>query len=547
MDDLNQKKSYISWPVLALMDFVTVIGFDDIIYNFQNQGLGVVTSWVVMLFIYVLPYSLIVGHLGSVFSKEGGGLTSWVRGTSGDAVGYFAAWFYWIVGLPYIVDVANSVVVSFGWMINGNGTMGDKMSNMTFGLLTTVVFVGFIFFEHIFKNKSLEIMSVIGGGAMFFMTILFVFMTFVSLAKGGHIATQPFTFKAFLPKIDRHFMSTLGLLIFAMNGSELVAPYVTDMKHPRKDFPRAMLMVAIMTAFLTVFGSFSLGVFFNAHHLPNDLKMNGSYYAFLALGKQFGWGKFLMYVFAVVQAIYMCAQLAVLMDAGTRVFLGDISKKYMPKQLSKLNKDGLPINGYWMTTIICAAIMLAAGFLPEINDIFNWLLNLNGIVSPFATCFIFWAFMLVRLHSDRYPTPAYTYVKSDKGGFLVGLWMFAITFIAACYSFLPVDVKPGTELYTREFIMNIAATFLLAAIGLVMPWVARRQQHTLAAFSSRENTRRIIAILIVVALATLVMWLWIIPASWGANQWVAIIISDLLIFFVGWIGTALMKKDPTEA
>ncbi len=39
MQDLEQKK-YISWPVIALMDFVTVIGFEDIIYNFQNQASG---------------------------------------------------------------------------------------------------------------------------------------------------------------------------------------------------------------------------------------------------------------------------------------------------------------------------------------------------------------------------------------------------------------------------------------------------------------------------------------------------------------------------
>ncbi|MCP9318116.1 amino acid permease, partial [Lactobacillus helveticus] len=63
------------------MSFVTVIGFDDLIYNFKNQGMGVITSWVLMLFLYVIPYSLMVGQLGSIFSKEGGGLSSWIRGT----------------------------------------------------------------------------------------------------------------------------------------------------------------------------------------------------------------------------------------------------------------------------------------------------------------------------------------------------------------------------------------------------------------------------------------------------------------------------------
>ena len=53
MDEIEPKKKYITWQVLALMDFVTVIGFDDIIYNFQNQGMAVVFSWIVLLFAYV--------------------------------------------------------------------------------------------------------------------------------------------------------------------------------------------------------------------------------------------------------------------------------------------------------------------------------------------------------------------------------------------------------------------------------------------------------------------------------------------------------------
>jgi amino acid transporter len=208
-----------------------------------------------------------------------------------------------------------------------------------------------------------------------------------------------------------------------------------------------------------------------------------------------------MYVFAVTQAIYMCAQLAVLLDAGTRVFLGDISKKYMPKQLSKLNADGLPINGYWMTTAICAVIMFLGGLLPEINDIFNWLLNLNGIVSPFATCFLFWAFMMVRLHSDRYPTPAYKYIKNDRLGFSVGVWMFVVTFFSAFAAFFPTDAKPGTSLWTDSLIMNIVVTIGLCAIGLIMPIIARRQRENAGnAFTGSQWTLNLVLLVIAVAL-----------------------------------------------
>lgn len=37
MQELGEKKSYISWPVIAMVGFVTIICFDDILYPLQNQ------------------------------------------------------------------------------------------------------------------------------------------------------------------------------------------------------------------------------------------------------------------------------------------------------------------------------------------------------------------------------------------------------------------------------------------------------------------------------------------------------------------------------
>ena len=222
--DEAQKRKKLTWPVIALMDFVTVIGFDDIIYNFQNQGLAVVSDWILLLILFVVPYELIVGQLGATFSDDGGGLSSWLRHTSGDRMGYITAWCYWVVSLPYLVDVANSTVVSFAWLFKGHALSDKEMSNWAFALFTAIIFVIFIFFQHRFAN-SLQWLSIIGGGAMFIMTILFVIMTIVYLGEGRRIATQPFHFKNFLPTFDMKFLMSLGLLIFAMNGAEFVAPY----------------------------------------------------------------------------------------------------------------------------------------------------------------------------------------------------------------------------------------------------------------------------------------------------------------------------------
>lgn len=482
--ELGSQKKYISWPVIALMDFVTVIGFDDIIYNFQNQGLGTITTWILMLFLFVIPYEMMVGHLGSVFNKEGGGLSSWVRGTWGDTWGYIAAWTYWVVGLPYVVDVANSMVVSFGWLVNGNASMQDRMSNSLFALLTALIFTLFIFIQHRLRN-SLQWLGILGGGAMFIMTVLYVIMTFAYLGKGGTPHSQPFTLKSIIPNFDFKYFTTLGLFIFAMNGSEYIAPYVNEMKNGGRDFSKAMWMLAIMTGFLTVLGSFSLGIFFNAHNLPHDLKMNGSYYAFQYMGNEFGVGQLFMYIFSVTQAIYMMAQLAVLIDAGTRMFLSDTAKKYLPEGLTKTDKRNLPINGYWMTTGICTLILVLSATLPNMNSIFNQLLNLNGIVSPFATCFLFTSFITVRMRQKEFPSE-FVFIKNRKFSLIVGWWCLLFTFSFACLSVFQIDEPFGSPAYWHVIMLNIIEPLIMLAIGVLLPYIAHYERNHSKATNRRN-------------------------------------------------------------
>jgi len=476
MTELDTKKRYISWPVLALMDFVTVVGFDDLTYNFQNQGMGVITSWIIMILMYVIPYSLMVGQLGSTFDDDGGGLTSWVRETSGEFLGYFAAWTYWAASIPYVVDTANTIAVALGWVVNGNAKLQTQMSNSSFALFTLLIFVFFIIIQSRFEH-SLEVLSTIGGIAMFGMTVLFVVMTVTALGMGGHIATKPLTVHTIVPTFNLHYLTTLGFLIFAINGAERIAPFVTKMRNPNRDFPKAMIMLSIMTGFLTIFGSFSLGVFFNAYHLPDDLKINGSYYAFQALGQRFHMGNTLMYVFAFTEIFYLAALLAVLLNAMTRMLISDTGNRYMPKFLRKTNSAGLPINGYILTVGLSAFIMFLGILLPNMKDIFNWLLNLNGIISPGVTCWIFWSFIKIRMNDDKYKS-GYVYIKNKKLSLAVGWWCLILTGIATIAAVGPQDVPFGSTMWWYELVINFVAIIVLIGLGFVLPYITKRERRS---------------------------------------------------------------------
>lgn len=521
----STKKNFISWPVLAMMGFVTVIGFEDIMYNFKNQGMGVITSWVIMMILYVAPYSLMVGQLGSVFNSEGGGLSSWIRGTNNEFLGYFTAWTYWAASIPYVVDTAQSVIVGFGWAFTGDYKFQAALPNSEFTLLTFIVFVAFIFIQRHLSN-SMEILSTLGGIAMFAMTVLFILMSVTGLVQsGGHMATQPMNIHTIFPTFNLKYLTTIGLLIYAINGCELIAPYVTQLKKPKTEFPKAMLTLVLMTTFLTIFGSFSLGIFFDANHLPNDLKMNGDYYAFQALGKQYGVGNLFMYIYAWTAVIYMCARLAVLLDAMTRMLISDTGSKYMPKFLRKKNSAGLPVNGYILTTVLSGFIMLLGVFLPEMNDIFNWLLNLNGIISPGVTCWVFYAFMRIRKNSSKFQSD-YVFIKNDKIAYGFGLFLLVVTAIATVFSVTPQDVTAYSGTWWYELIINIVAVIILIGLGAILPLIRKREEKYGDAFDRLQWISMIA--LTVVAIVSMV-WLG------GAGHFIAIAVIACAYFLIVWL------------
>ena len=77
----NVQEKQLRWYNIALMSFITVWGFGNVVNNYANQGLVVVFSWVFIFALYFTPYALIVGQLGSTFKDGKGGVSTWIKHT----------------------------------------------------------------------------------------------------------------------------------------------------------------------------------------------------------------------------------------------------------------------------------------------------------------------------------------------------------------------------------------------------------------------------------------------------------------------------------
>ncbi|MDD6416567.1 MAG: APC family permease [Lactobacillus porci] len=465
----EKDKNYMGWVTLSMFVYLTVISFEDPFYPYQEYGLFVLVLWLFMLVFYQLPYTLIATQLGMAYDgEEEGGMSSWIRrGTGNDLLGYATAWMYWAQTIPYLIDCASSVVVSVSWVVLGNKSLGDKMSPLVFSLLTFAIVLVFIIFDNVVKN-ALDATSLWGGIAMVVMTLVFFVMIIWSLTHGGHIATK-LTWDNIKPHLSVHYFSSASMLIFAMSGAELASPYISRLKKPSRDYPKAMWLLFIVTAGMVILETLGLAVLFDAKHIPNDFKMNGDYYAFQLLGQEAGMGNSLMYMYSIVCLVTLLAQIAALIDAASRFLASDTTAQFMPRWFLKKTKTGRPINSYIFTAATTLILVLLGGTLPEINDFVNWLLNLNTIVSPYKTSVVFVCFLILRYKHKTFPKGQYVFIKNRKLALGVGWWCFLLTFICATMAFLPQNGVVGSANWFKQLWMNIVVVIFLFGTGLVLP------------------------------------------------------------------------------
>ncbi|RHW52279.1 amino acid permease [Bombilactobacillus bombi] len=471
-----ENKKQLRWFNIALVAFTTVWGLSNVVNNFANQGMVVVVSWILIMLLYFIPYTLMVGQLGATFKTDGGGVSSWIKELTNSKFAYLAAWTYWVVHVPYLAQKPQIIMVGFSWLFTGNGNFVNQAPVFLVQALSLVIFLIFLWLA----SRGLTTLSRIGsiaGVAMFSMSILFIILGIAApfMTKMTIQTAHMNQLSTYMPKFDFNYFTTISMLVFAVGGAEKISPYVNQTKNPSKEFPKGMITLAIMVAVSAILGSFSMGIIFNAHHIPSDLMANGAYYAFQLLGQYFHVGNFFMWLFALANILASAAALAVSIDAPLQILLNDADSCYIPAKLSQKNQRNIPIYGYLLTGILVSILIIVPALgINGMNDLYKWLLNLNSIVMPLRYLWVFVAYMLLSRKLHKFQSD-YLFIKNQTLGFIMGLWCFVFTAFACILGMVPkLSYAANPTSWWFQLALNIITPFALIALGIILPIIARR-------------------------------------------------------------------------
>ncbi|MEO1772834.1 amino acid permease [Candidatus Enterococcus ferrettii] len=476
---MDEKK--IRWFTVSMIAFSMVWGFGNVVNNYAQQGISVVTSWLLIMALYFIPYALIVGQLGSTFKSNTGGVSSWIKETTNShRLAYYAAWTYWVVHITYLAQKPQSVLIALGWVFKRNGDVATSMNVRTVAIISLVIFLFFLFLS----TKGLTTLKVIGsvaGSAMLIMSILFIILAVtIPFIDSSFTAATPQMNQAstYIPDFNLNYFATISMLVFAVGGAEKISPYVNSIDQPSKNFPKAMIFMAIMIGLSAVLGSVAMGLLFNSNRIPEDLMANGAYSAFQILGDYFGVGDLFMIVYGFAQTAVQSSALAFSIDAPLKILLSEADPEFVPSWLRKRNSKGTLINGYLLTGILVSTIIILPIFgIKNMSELVKWLTNLNSVVMPMRYIWVFFAYMMLNRQIKKFHSE-YKFLKNPKLGFIVGLWCFAFTAFACILGMIPkAEYAADPSSWIFQLISNILTPFVLILLGMILPMWARRERR----------------------------------------------------------------------
>jgi amino acid transporter len=463
------------------MAFSTVWGFGNVLNGFVYfNGIQVIFSWILMFALYFVPYALMVGELGSAFKTSGGGVSSWIRSTTGPKLAYYAGWTYWACHITYIASKSSGGLKALSWAVFRNGETYDTFPTLAVQLVTLAILLFFCWVASKGLNP-LKKLATLAGTSMFVMSILYIIMMFAAPAinpQGGFVSMD-FSMKNLIPQFDVKYFTSLSILVFAVGGCEKISPYVNKVENPSKGFPKSMITLAIMVVVCAFLGTIAMGMMFDPAEINastesfNSYNSNGSYWAFQKLGNYYHIGDSLLIIYAVCNMIGQLSTLVISIDAPLRMLLdNEDARAYIPSGLLKKNESGAYINGIKMVAILSGSIILIQSFVPGAAAVLKQLTKLNSVCMPLRYLWVFFAYMALRKAGEKFQ-PEYRFVKSQGLALFFGAWCFLVT-AASCILGM-YDTDPFT------FALNVITPLVLTGLGVILPIIAKKEKGSKAA------------------------------------------------------------------
>lgn len=452
----NQSKRVLSVFVLAMLN-VSIMASLRSLPLVAEYALSAVFYFALVAIFFLVPSSLISAELATGWPKSGG-VYVWVREALGDRWGFFSIWMQWVHNVAWYPVILSFIAITLSYVID------PKLIHNKFYVISVVLI---LFWGMTFLNclgiKTSSWFSTIGVIVGTIAPGLLIIGFGITWLIQGHPSQIEFSTKALLPDLSNFGnLAFLTGLFLAFGGMEVSAAHAAEVKDPQKNYPRSILLAAIITFVIFMLGSLSIAIVIPKHEISLVAGIMEAFDKFFSF-----WGlKKILPLMAVLMIIGAVAEINSWIIGPVKGLYSTSIHGNLPPFFQKHNSNEVPVNLLYMQAILVTAVSCVFLFMPSISAAF-WILSALSAQSYLLMYICMFISAIVLRYKKPHVPRTYRIPHQNKG-----MWLFAsmgalASFAAILIAFIPPSqIAVGSLLFYDLFL--ITGLTIMAVIPLLI-------------------------------------------------------------------------------
>ncbi len=438
--------------VLLVLLIVSAI---DSIRNLPSTALfgsSLIFFFILASLIFLLPTALVSAELASLLPDKGG-VYHWMTKAFGAKIGMLSIWLQWINTMVWYPTILSFIAGIGAYLIKP-----ELASNKWYLIFSIVVIFWALTYINLFGvNVSAKINSIAGLIGTIFPLCLLIFLGIVWIYRKQPLQLS-FSFSSLLPNfssIDNWI--SLTAIISSFLGIELAGVHVNDIKHPQKNFPKALFISAFILLATMLFGSLAIAIVVPSSQInliAGVMQVFSFFFESLHVG-------FLTPVLAVSIVIGSLGSIINWIISPAKGLYHAAEFGFLPDFFKKKNKYGVASRILISQAILVSALCFIFFLVPNVNSFYWFLTGLS--TDLYLLMYLLMFIGAIKLH--------YVYKHRDPSfkipGKTVGIWITCLLGIFGCLLTLFISFFPPQELQIP--ITRYAILILFGNIIMISP------------------------------------------------------------------------------
>jgi len=461
----KRKTAYMSVSTVGMLTAAAVVT--------SLRGLPVMGEEELTMFFYIgfatilflIPGALVSAELGSAFSTRGGGVYTWVGEAFGQRWGFVAIWLQWIQNVVWYPTGLSFAAAAIAYGIGDNHLANSNLfvgafCIIAYWLATLLALRGTSVIAKVAKYGFIIGTAVPGA----ILIGLFIYWIATGHALGWSTTTNAavahvvggHTTPRFWPQLTGlGSLAFLGNILLLFAGVEAQAVHVRDMRNPRRGFPAAMLIAAVVSVALFTLGALSVAGIVPYAKIQLQTGVFSALGAVLSNQWNIGWA---LQILALMICFGALAGALAWLTSPSRGLLSTAHDGVLPPFMQKTNRKGVQQNILIIQAIIVTVISALYLVLPNVSGAFFLISSMT--ITLYIVMYLLMYAAAIRLRHTQPNLPRAFSIPGGKAGMWIvsGIGFLAVAFALVVCFFPPAQLTIGTP----------ALYITLVAAGLVI-------------------------------------------------------------------------------